>query len=109
MKFLTTAAKAATLSFAIGVAFMPAASIALPQWDRVVTYRDEAGQMVGGHIMNCMGKSSSWGQQTSNFDVVATLCSESTGDPCAGWNGAPQGYACPWAGEPYPGYPGTGQ
>jgi len=96
MKVLINSAKMATLAFAIGMSVMPASAFALPQYDRVVIYWNN-GQVVGQYVKNCTGASSSWGATTSDFSVTEELCAESTGDPCAGWVGAPQGYACPWS------------
>jgi hypothetical protein len=98
MKALITAIKLATLTFAISISMAPGTALALPKYDRVVTYYESpTGGEVGGHMKTCTGVSASWGEVTPYFSVFETLCSDYEADPCAGWTGAPHGYECPFA------------
>ena len=83
MKALLQTAKLAALTFAVGMSLMPATALALPSYDRVVTYYDgpDSYDTVGVFIMNCTGHSSLVGQRTPWYSEVLTMCDLESGPP----------------------------
>jgi len=83
MKALLLTAKVAALSFAVGMSLMPMTALALPSYDRVVTYYDgpDSYGVVGEFIMNCTGHSSLIGQRTPWYSEVVTMCDVESGPP----------------------------
>jgi hypothetical protein len=76
MKALLQTAKLTALTFAVGMSLLPATALALPTYDRVVTYYDgpDSYNEVGEFIMNCTGHSSLIGQRTPWYSEILTAC-----------------------------------
>jgi hypothetical protein len=97
MKALLTAAKLVTLAVAVSLSLAPAAALALPAYDQVVIYQDApGGNMIGQHVLNCTGATSSWGSTSPYYLVLQNPCDpEMPYSQCSNWPGGIYG-ACPF-------------
>lgn len=66
--------KTLALGFALTMSLLPAAAVAVPHYDRTVTYFDETGATTGVYTINCNGASNLIGYRTDNFSVVEIEC-----------------------------------
>jgi len=66
--------KTLALGFALTMAQLPAAAVAVPHYDRTVTYFDENGYTTGVYTINCNGASNLVGYRTEVFSVTEIKC-----------------------------------
>lgn len=66
--------KILALGFALTMALLPAAAVAVPHYDRTVQYFDENGYTTGTYTINCNGASNLIGYRTNIFSVTEIEC-----------------------------------